>query len=56
MICLTDVKMPQSCHECDACGISDIVGLKCPCDRDGTLYSFDRRPEECPLKETENGD
>lgn len=56
MICLPDVKMPKNCHECDALGISDVVGLKCPCEDNMALYSFDKRPEECPLKETEKGD
>ena len=51
MICLPDVEMPKNCHECDALGISDVVGLKCPCAMNIELYSFDNRPDECPLKE-----
>lgn len=51
MICLPDVEMPKNCHECDALGISDVVGLRCPCEIDKTLYDFYGRPEKCPLKE-----
>ena len=51
MVCLPNVKMPENCHECDAFGISDVVGLNCPCERDERLYSYDNRPEGCPLKE-----
>ena len=52
MVVLTDVKIPNNCHDCDACGISDVVGLNCPCDKDKTIYSFEKRPDECPLKES----
>lgn len=52
MVCLPEVKMPRNCHECDVAGISDVVGLKCPCETDETLYDFDGRPEKCPLKES----
>lgn len=41
------IKTPRDCHECDAVGISDIVGLHCP------DYAFDKRPHSCPLKTTE---
>ena len=51
MLCLPEIKIPKNCHDCDAIGISDIVGLKCPCETDKTLYDFDERPEKCPLKE-----
>lgn len=37
--------MPENCHECDAIGISDIVGLECK------AYSFIDRPKDCPLVE-----
>lgn len=49
-VIIPDVEMPKNCHECDSCGLSDIVGLKCPCDVNKELYSHDKRPEECPLK------
>ena len=55
MICLPDVEMPKNCHECDALGISDVVGLKCPCEMNSGLYSYDNRPDECPLKELNRG-
>ena len=51
MVCLPNVKMPENCHECDALGISDVVGLKCPCEAKKGLYAYYKRPEECPLKE-----
>lgn len=51
MVCLPEVKMPRNCHECDALGISDVVGLHCPCDDDPQCYDFDNRPVNCPLKE-----
>ena len=44
-----DIEMPDNCHECDAVGISDIVGLKCPCEEDREKYSYNERPDECPL-------
>ena len=59
MICLPDVEMPKNCHECDALGISDVVGLNCPCAMNRELYSYDNRPDECQLTElklTQNGD
>ena len=37
MLCLPEIKMPKNCHDCDAIGISDVVGLKCPCETDKTL-------------------
>ena len=46
------VEIPQNCHECDSIGISDLVGLICP-GASGS-YSFDNRPEGCPLKEVES--
>lgn len=49
-IIIPNVEIPKNCHECDSYGISDIVGLKCPCDANKELYSYDKRPEECPLK------
>lgn len=51
MLCLEGVKMPENCHECDALGISDVVGLKCPCEFNPELYDYDKRPEQCTLKE-----
>jgi hypothetical protein len=50
-VIIPDVEMPKNCHECDAYGLSDVVGLKCPCDASKELYSYDKRPEECPLQE-----
>ena len=49
-VIIPDVEMPKNCHECDSLGLSDVVGLKCPCDANKELYSWDNRPEECPLK------
>lgn len=49
-VIIPDVEMPKNCHECDVYGLSDVVGLKCPCDAKKELYSYDKRPEECPLK------
>lgn len=49
-VIIADVEMPKNCHECDGYGFSDIVGLKCPCNANKELYSYDKRPEECPLK------
>ena len=51
MIVLEGVEMPRNCHECDAFGISDVVGLKCPCDTNPELYDYDHRPKECTLYE-----
>lgn len=31
LIALDGVEMPRNCRECDCLGISDVVGLKCPC-------------------------
>ena len=39
-IYLPKVKMPKDCHECDALGISDVVGVEC-----------DRTTTSCPLIE-----
>ena len=44
-ILIKNVVMPHNCHECDAIGISDIVGLECK------AYSFIDRPKDCPLVE-----
>lgn len=49
-VVIPNIEMPKNCHECDSYGLSDIVGLKCPCDTNKELYSYDKRPEECPLK------
>lgn len=54
-VIIPDVKMPKNCHECDCYGLSDIVGLKCPCDVSKELYSYDKRPKECPLKPIQIG-
>jgi len=53
MVYLPDVSMPNNCRECDAIGLSDVVGLECPCTANKELYSYDARPKECPLKEEE---
>lgn len=47
-----DILIPQNCHECDSIGISDLVGLNCPCNNKD-CYEFDKRPDGCPLKEVE---
>ena len=49
MLCLPEVEMPKNCHECDAFGLSDVVGLKCPCNEDSNKYSYADRPKDCPL-------
>lgn len=35
--------MPMNCHECDALGYSDIVGIDC------SEYKFECRASCCPL-------
>lgn len=51
-IYIKGIKLPINCHECDAFGISDIVGLKCPCYDDMNKYHFVvGRPNDCPLNE-----
>ena len=52
MLILPGVKMPENCFECDALGISDIVGLHCPCDFDPNIFNSDKRPKYCVLRET----
>lgn len=49
-LAIKGIKMPDNCHECDSLGISDLVGIKCPCNTD-KCYSYDGRPDGCPLKE-----
>ena len=49
MVCLDGVEMPRNCHECDAFGISDVVGLKCPCIENREEYNFEKRPDGCSL-------
>ena len=51
MICLDGVKMPQNCYECGTFGISDVVGLKCPCEIDPEKYNYAKRPAGCPLRD-----
>ncbi len=43
-----DIKMPESCYECDALGYSDIVGVDCD-----PTYSDKDRPKYCPLISSE---
>ena len=43
--------MPKDCYECGAFGISDVVGLKCPCEDNPDVYNYEKRPEGCPLSE-----
>ena len=50
--------VPCNCHQCDSWGLSDVVGIDCPVDKDGSLYSYHGRPEGCPLfpiKEMKDG-
>lgn len=49
LLALDGVEMPRNCHECDCFGISDVVGLKCPCQDDLNIYNYDERPKNCPL-------
>jgi hypothetical protein len=51
MIGLDGVEMPKDCHECGAFGISDVVGLNCPCEINPELYDYEKRPDGCPLCE-----
>ena len=51
MICLDGVEMPKNCHDCDALGISDVVGLKCPCKNNQEIYDYENRPSSCLLYE-----
>lgn len=46
---IKNAPVPRSCRECDSWGLSDVVTIDCPVDRDGSLYSFSGRPEGCPL-------
>ena len=48
-----NIKMPENCHECDALGISDVVGLNCPCEskKESYAYAYGHRPPNCPLME-----
>ena len=55
MVAIKGLEMPKSCHECDAFGISDLTNLDCPCDHDD-VYSFNDRPDGCPLIELEEVD
>ena len=41
--------IPQNCHQCDSWGLSDVVTIDCPVDKNGSLYSFTDRPKGCPL-------
>lgn len=52
MICIEGVEMPRDCHECDSFGISDLYGIKCPCQNDPEVYDFEKRPPDCPLHES----
>lgn len=54
MICIDGVPMPKDCHECDSFGISDLFGIKCPCYEDRNKYDFEKRPERCPLYDTDD--
>lgn len=49
LLALDGVKIPKNCHECDYLGISDVVGLKCPCQNDLDVYNYRERPKNCPL-------
>ena len=49
LLALDGVEMPKNCRECDCLGISDVVGLKCPCQDDVDAYNFYERPKNCPL-------
>lgn len=51
LLALDGVEMPKNCHDCDCLGISDVVGLKCPCQDNPDVYNFNERPENCPLIE-----
>lgn len=49
MICVEGVEMPKNCHECDSFGISDLVGIDCPCINNPDVYNFEKRPDACKL-------
>ena len=50
LLALDGVEIPKNCHECDYLGISDVVGLKCPClDDMDVYYNIHERPKNCPL-------
>ena len=51
LLALEGVKMPNNCHDCDALGINDVVGFNCPCHDDLDIYDYEKRPEQCPLRE-----
>lgn len=46
--------MPKDCHECGSFGIPDLFGIKCPCYEDRNKYDFEKRPEGCPLYDTDD--
>lgn len=39
LLALDGVEIPKNCRECDRLGISDIVGLKCPCLDDMEMFT-----------------
>ncbi len=47
-ILIKGIEIPKNCYECDAIGISDIVGLNC----NGIDYEdrFVNRPPDCPVR------
>ena len=48
-VLIPGMDMPKNCHECDSWGLSDVVMIDCPVDKDGSLYSYTDRPDGCPL-------
>ena len=51
---LPGVTMPSSCRECTTYGISDVVGIRCPWEKDIEMFYDDKRPKGCPLDQTYN--
>ena len=48
---ISGIDIPKTCRECDAMGISDVVGIPCPVLDDCELYDYRGRPVGCPLEE-----
>lgn len=49
MILIPDVRMPENCYDCGTLGVSDLVGLNCPCLEDKSKFNHAKRAEGCPL-------
>lgn len=46
---IKNAPVPHNCRECDSWGLSYVITIDCPVDKDGSLYSLTDRPDGCPL-------